>query len=69
MFLEHIFKKWALLKSFCRPSVRLSICLSVRYFSVGIAPREHLIKHKSIGVCVSIVQSGILDLWLKNTVF
>jgi hypothetical protein len=39
-FLEHIFKKWALLKSLCRPSVRLSVCLSVRYFSAGIAPRE-----------------------------
>jgi hypothetical protein len=28
--LEHIFKKWALLKSLCRPSVRLSVCPSVR---------------------------------------
>jgi hypothetical protein len=35
-FLEHIFKKWALLKSLCRPS----ICPSVTYFSAGIAPRE-----------------------------
>jgi hypothetical protein len=35
-FLEHILKKWALLKSFCRPSVRLS----VSYFSAAIAPRE-----------------------------
>jgi hypothetical protein len=51
-FLEHIFKKWALLKSLCRPSVcpsvrlsvcpsvRLSVCPSVTYFSAGIAPRE-----------------------------
>jgi hypothetical protein len=31
-FLEHIFKKWALLKSLCRPSVRLSVCPSVRLF-------------------------------------
>jgi hypothetical protein len=29
-FLEHIFKKWALLKSLCRPSIRLSVCPSVR---------------------------------------
>jgi hypothetical protein len=29
-FLEHIFKKWALLKSLCRPSVRPSVCPSVR---------------------------------------
>jgi hypothetical protein len=36
LLLEHIFKKWALLKSLCRPSV----CLSVRYFSAGIVPRE-----------------------------
>jgi hypothetical protein len=26
-FLEYIFKKWALLKSLCRPSVRPSVCL------------------------------------------
>jgi hypothetical protein len=37
VFLEHIFQKWALLKSFCHMS---SVRLSVRYFSAGIAPRE-----------------------------
>jgi hypothetical protein len=31
-FLEHIFKKWVLLKSFCRPSVS--------YSSAALAPRE-----------------------------
>jgi hypothetical protein len=40
-FLEHIFnKKWALLKSLCRPSARLSVCPSVTFFSGGIASRE-----------------------------
>jgi hypothetical protein len=32
LFLVHIFKKLALLKSLCRPSV----CPSVRYFLAGI---------------------------------
>jgi hypothetical protein len=36
LLLEHILKKNALLKSLCRPSVRLS----VSYFSAAIAPRE-----------------------------
>jgi hypothetical protein len=33
-------KKWALLKSLCRPSVCPSVCPSVSYFSAAIVPRE-----------------------------
>jgi hypothetical protein len=41
--LEHIFKKMGsteiVMSSVC-PSIRLSVCPSVTYFSAGIAPRE-----------------------------
>jgi hypothetical protein len=36
IFKSTLKKKWALLKSLCRPSV----CPSVSYFSAAIAPRE-----------------------------
>jgi hypothetical protein len=48
LFWEHIFEQCALLKSLCRPSVRLFVCPSVRlsvcssvvYFLAAITPRE-----------------------------
>jgi hypothetical protein len=73
----HIFQNWALLKSLCRPSVcpsvRLSVRLSVRP-SVRLCaifrPVQHLegwnFAQKSVGVCVSIVRSGILDPWSRS---
>jgi hypothetical protein len=44
-----------------------SVRLSVRYFSAGITPRKF--EHKSVGVCISIVQSGILDPWPRSPGF
>jgi hypothetical protein len=54
--LEHIFGKSALLKSLCRPSVRLS----VSYFSAAMAPRG--LKFSTKVYWFSVVNSKFLDL-------
>jgi hypothetical protein len=57
LYLEHIFKKWALLKSLCRPSVcpsvRLSVCPSVR---LAVCPSVRLSVCPSVrlSVCPSV---------------
>jgi hypothetical protein len=55
-----------------RPSVRLSVRPSVRLCAI-FRPVKHLeswnFAHRSVGVCVSIVRSGILDPWPRSPGF
>jgi hypothetical protein len=55
-----------------RPSVRPFVRLSVRLCAI-FRPLLHLenwnFKHKSVGVCVSLVRPGILDPWPRSSRF